>query len=159
MLRENGAWIVTDDGAATADEHLRRSEVKRESSQAADSTPVLGTPAVRSGLQAGWRGSFRVLVHRIWGLVAETASRVRSGAAVGASCMCPGAIHWQKLALVRAVGPRLTARAAPRGAARAHTRGRFCHQPSQSVSHSPQTRRRSTYWKVPTVSEERNRDF
>lgn len=87
VLRENGAWIVTDDGAATADEHLRRSEVKRESLQAADSTPVLGTPTARSDLQAGWRG----------GLQGTGAQNMGVGGRNGLSCAlgisCRGQLH------------------------------------------------------------------
>ena len=127
VLRENGAWIVTDDGAATADEHLRRSEVKRESLQAADSTPVLGTPTARSDLQAGWRG----------GLQGTGAQNMGVGGRNGLSCALGSAYRGTRQLhggrCVAESGPRARRRTPPDGlkhlerSMQEHTKGCFCH--------------------------------
>ena len=147
------------DSVVGADKHLRRrSEVQRVVASRRQRSGFGDVALALHAFKLAGEAPSGVLVHRIWGLVAETASRVRSGSAVGASCIRSGAIPWQKRFLVRTAGPRLATQAAPRGAARTHTRGRFCHQPSQSVSHSPQMRRRSAHRMAPAVNEERNRD-
>ena len=98
------------DSVVGADKHLRRrSEVQRVVASRRQRSGFGDVALALHAFKLAGEAPSGVLVHRIWGLVAETASRVRSGARIEARGSSTGAVVWQNWGLVRAAGPRLTA--------------------------------------------------